>query len=472
MFDRRDFLLGSVALAAAVASACRGSGSDDSDASDEEGRDASSSTTVGTDPRSVARNAFLAGFPLVTTVRTMQTFAQIVGVNRLLVTPGLVDPRSHLVVGPNRDTVYALAVLDLRAGAQMLTLPEIPDRYHVVQFLDAWMGGFSLLGTRATGGRAGAWAIVPPGHDGPIPDGVDRLDCPTDQAFVLARVRAVDDTDAAEAVAVARRMRLAPLDPAAADRPPTMPAPVGTPQTVGADGIGFFDELGDALAVNTPVTDEQRAAIAAAADLGIGPGRHPSETADSDADILRRAVAEGLRALQDGESVDVRRVNGWDVNLALGTPETDRGLQERAVVARYFWAPVPAEEAVYPQANEASDGQPLDGAKQYRIRFPDGGLPPVDAFWSLTVYGPDMFLVPNRTGRYSLSGDTPGLVTNADGSLDVYLQHDPPEGREPNWLPVPEAPFNLTMRLYLPRSPVLDGSYDYPPITVIDEAET
>jgi hypothetical protein len=469
MFDRRDFLLGSVALAAAVAAACSGSGSDDSD---EEGQDVGGSTTVATDPRSVARNAFLAGFPLVTTVRTMQTFAQIVGVNRLLVTPGLVDPRSHLVVGPNRDTVYALAVLDLRAGAQVLTLPDIADRYHVVQFLDAWMGGFGLVGTRATEGRAGAWAIVPPGYDEPIPDGVDRLDCPTDQAFVLARFRAVDDTDAAEAVAVARRMRLAPLDPAAADRPPTMPAPAGTPQTVGADGIGFFDELGDALAVNTPVTDEQRAAIAAAADLGIGPGRHPSETADSDAGVLRRAVAEGLRALQDGESVDVRRVNGWDVNLALGTPETDRGLQERAVVARYFWAPVPAEEAVYPQAKEASDGQPLDGAKQYRIRFPDGGLPPVDAFWSLTVYGPDMFLVPNRTGRYSLSGDTPGLVTNADGSLDVFLQHDPPEGREPNWLPVPEGPFNLTMRLYLPRSPVLDGSYDYPPITVIDEAET
>jgi hypothetical protein len=251
-----------------------------------------------------------------------------------------------------------------------------------------------------------------------------------------------------------------------------MPAPAGTPQTVGSNGIEFFDELGDALAVNTPVTAEQRGAIAAAAELGIGPGRRPSETADGDADILGRAAAEGLRALQDAEGVDVRNVNGWDINLDLGTPETDRGLQERAVVARYFWAPVPAEEAVYPQATEASDGHPLDGAKRYLVHFPAGGLPPVDAFWSLTVYGPDMFLVPNRAGRYSLSGDTPGLSPNADGSLDVLLQHEPPEGREANWLPVPDGPFNLTMRLYLPRSPILDGTYDYPPISVIDEAET
>jgi hypothetical protein len=458
---RRDFLLGTAALAVATASGC----SDPTDQTDGEGQDVTSSTTV-TDRASIARDAFLAGFPLVTTVRTMQTFAGLIGVNRLFVTPGLVDPTSHLVVAPNRDTVYALAVLDLRAGPQVLSLPEIGDRYHVVQLLDAWMGGFGLLGTRATGGRAGSWAIVPPDYDGPVPDDADRLDCPTNQAFVLGRIRAVDDADAADAVAVARRWRLRGLG-ADARSTPDMPRPAGTPQTVGADGIAFYDQLGDALAVNRPVTDEQRAAIDAAADLGIGPGRHP--TAGSDREALERGVEAGMRELRDPEGLGVRNVNGWAVNLDLGTPETDRGLKERAIVARYFWGPVPAEEAVYPRATGDADGRPLDGGdgRRYRIHFPPGGLPPVEAFWSLTVYGPDMFLVPNPSGRYSLSGDTPGLATNGDGSLDVYLQAEPPPGHEANWLPVPAGPFNLIMRLYLPGEPILDGSYEYPPTTAI-----
>ncbi|HEY8527266.1 MAG TPA: DUF1214 domain-containing protein [Acidimicrobiales bacterium] len=465
-------LLGAAAWATAATAAAGCSSTDDGtgDATDREDHDMTDT------PAGRARDAFLAGFPLVTTARTMQTFADLIGVNRLFVTPGLVDPRSHLVVGPNRDTVYALAVVDLRAGPQVLSLPAIPDRYHVVQFLDAWMGGFGLVGTRTTGGRAGSWAIVPPDHDGPLPEGAGRLECPTDQAFVLARIRAVDDADAADAVAVGRRIELRPLPPPrrddrAAERaePPTLPPPPGRPEETGANGAAFFDELGDALAVNRPVTPEQRAAIDGAAALGVGPGRHPAADGnEEDVAVLERAVADGLRELERQEGVPVRVVNGWAVNLNLGTPETDRGLKERAIVARYFWGPVPAEEAVYPRAVADADGRPLDGARRYRIRFPAGGLPPVEAFWSLTVYGPDMFLVPNPAGRYSLSGDTPGLVTNADGSLDVLLQREPPAGREANWLPVPDGPFNLIMRLYLPGEAVVDGTYEYPPVTPID----
>jgi hypothetical protein len=471
-FGRRDLLAGMAALAATAAAGCSGSDetTDSTDPTNRGEQDMTGSTTVA-DRAALARDAFLAGFPLVTTVRIMQTFADRIGVNRLFVTPGLVDPTSRLVVAPNRDTVYALAVLDLRAGPQVLSLPTIDDRYHVAQLLDAWMGGFGLLGTRATGGRAGSWAIVPPDYDGPLPGDADRLDCPTNQAFLLGRIRAVDDADAADAGAVARRWRLRAVgsgDGAA----PSMPRPPGTPASVGADGIAFFDELGDALAINRPVTDEQRAAIDAAADLGIGPGRHPAEGGNGGNrgnEALRPGLAAGMRELRDRAGVGVRTVNGWAVNLDLGTPETDRGLRERAIVARYFWGPVPAEEAVYPRAVEASDGRPLDGGggKRYRIHFPPGGLPPVEAFWSLTVYGADMFLVPNPAGRFSLSGDTPGLEPNDDGGLDVYLQADPPRGREGNWLPIPDGPFNVIMRLYLPGEPILDGTYDYPPITAI-----
>lgn len=470
--DRRQLLRAGLVVSAGlvvegVVTGCGGTdGGRDGDGDGGNGGDG------GGDLARIAVDAFYAGFPLVTTVRTLQMFGEITGTNRLLVTPRLVDPDSRLVVAPNRDTVYVIAVLDLRAGPQVISLPDIPDRYHVVQLLDAWMGSFGLLGTRTTEGRSGSWAVVRPDDDTPLPDGVEPLVCPTTQAFVLGRIRAVDDADAVEAVAIGRTVQLRPLAALAVggDPPPAapaMPPPAGRPQTVGDDGIGFFDEMGDALDVNPPVSDEQRQAVDAAARLGVGPGEHPGRDGSAHAELLRRAVRDGLAALDDPAAVDAREVNGWMVNLDIGRADTEGGLRERAVIARSFWGPVPAEEAVYPRAVVADDGEPLDGSKRYRIRFPAGGLPPVDAFWSLTVYGPDMFLVPNDANRWSLSGDTPGLVTEADGSLDIYLQRDAPPQREANWLPVPPGRFELIMRLYLPRAPIVDGSYRYPPIEVL-----
>ena len=257
-------------------------------------------------PASIAGDAFLAGFPLVTTVRTMQTFAGLIGVNRLYVTPGLVNPTSHLVVAPNRDTVYALAVLDLRAGPQQLTMPAITDRYHVVQFLDAWMGGFGFVGTRTTGGKAGTWVVTPPSFTGALPDGTTRFACPTNFAIVLGRIRAIDDADAAAAAAVGRQIRLETLG--ASQPTPGFGTAAGTPQNAGANGLAYFDELGDALDANPPATLEQRAAIAAAGDLGVGAARHPSHDATAaDRRVLRRAVVEGLRDLGKDRALPARR---------------------------------------------------------------------------------------------------------------------------------------------------------------------
>ncbi len=193
---------------------------------------------------------------------------------------------------------------------------------------------------------------------------------------------------------------------------------------------------------------------------------HPSTDPKAQTAALASGVSTGLAAIEDPKVRGSRTINGWAVNLDLGKEATTTGLLSRAVVAKYYWGPVPAKEAVYPRALTADDGLALDGAKQYRIHFAVGKTPPVDAFWSVTVYGPDMFLVPNAANRFSISGDTPGLVRNADGSLDLFLQQQPPPAGAANWLPVPAGPFNLVMRCYLPRAPILDGSYAYPPITV------
>jgi hypothetical protein len=408
----------------------------------------------------------------------METFAGLVGTNRLFWAAGLANPASRLVVAPNRDTVYAIAVLDLRTGPQVLTVPALAHRYGVFQFLDAWMNTFAYVGTRATKGRAGSWIVVPPGFSGAVPAGMHLLRATTNQVIILGRLRAVDDADAAATVGLRRDTTLVSrpdLAPGAAcaratascparPAPSPLPKPQGTPQSVGANGAASFDELGDDLAVNPPVSAPQQAVIRAAGRLGIGAGRHPGRGPVRS--VLAEAVRAGLRELQNRALPGSQTVNGWSVNLRIGRADPQLGLREEAAVARYGWGPTVAEEAVYPRAVTASDRRPLDGAKRYVIHVAKGNAPPVDAFWSYTAYGPDMFFVPNATGRYSISGDTPGLVRNPDGSLDVYLQHDPPAGHEANWLPVPSGPFNLVMRLYLPRRSVLDGTYPYPAVTV------
>jgi len=236
---------------------------------------------------------------------------------------------------------------------------------------------------------------------------------------------------------------------------------------VGDSGAAFFDELGEALAHDPPVTPEQRAAIDAAAPLGVGAGARP--TAEQQA-VLSDAMAAARAALAEQRSQAVSTHDGWEVDLSLGSDDTDRGLEARAVIARYFWGPVPAAEAVYPRATTDGDGRPLDGGTRYQLRFEPGQQPPVGAFWSVTAYDPDMFLVVNPQNRYSISGQTPGLVSGADGSLDLLIQHDPPIGREANWLPVPAGPFSLIMRLYLPGAAILDGSYRYPPVVALGPA--
>jgi hypothetical protein len=480
--DRRRFLLGALGAAAGLGlapmlAAC----SDD----DQGSSPRSTSTTTGgsstTGPGGgggVAdlREAFFAGLPLLTTYRTLQTFAPITGINHVFASPGLTNATTRLVVAPNHDTVYALAVLDLAAGPVRIALPDIPDRYHVIQVIDAWMGGVALLGTRTTGGRSGSWVVAPPDAGPNPPGGGEVVRCPTRHAFVLGRLRAVDDADAGVASAVAHSIRIEPVmlgggpapPPGALPRTAPLPLgpPLGPPQTVGEDGAAFFDELGDVLVQEEPVTAAQRKALAAVADL-VGPGRHPTtEHPDRRAD-LAEAVDSGLAQLAQGLDAAADLHNGWRVNLNLGTGDDRQSLAERALIAKYFWGPVPAEEAVYPKAVTADDGQPLDGSKRYRIRLAGDDLPPVDAFWSFTVYAEDLFFYPNPLDRYSLSGDTPGLVRDADGSIELALQHADPASAGTNWLPVPDGPFHLVMRLYLPRPPVLEGTWDYPPVQVV-----
>ena len=215
----------------------------------------------------VAAEAYVAGYPLVVTVRTLQRLGGLLGVNQLIWQRSLAGPDSRTIVAPNRDTLYSVAVLDLRSGPVALTLPAVTDRYFTYQLLDAWTESFAYVGTRTTGGRAGTWVISPPGWNGDVSEGAEHIQATTPQVFLLGRFLVDDEADVAEVTAIGERAALQPLsaltggDPA--PPPPAPGAPAGTPQDVPADA-GFFDELGDALAVNPPTTDLQRRLFCAA----------------------------------------------------------------------------------------------------------------------------------------------------------------------------------------------------------------
>ncbi|HEY4377824.1 MAG TPA: DUF1254 domain-containing protein, partial [Acidimicrobiales bacterium] len=322
---RRAIALGVVAVTLAACSSGTSSSSDSSSTTRAHVTAPSEpSTTVAPAEGSreaVARDAALAGYPLVTTVRTMQLFAGLTGVNTLLRTAMLAGPSTRLIVAPNHDTVYAIAVLDLRAGPQALTVPSITDRYYTFQVIDAWMGTVANIGTGATKSAAGTWVVVPPGFHGTLPAGVHRVDSPSNQLFVLGRFRAVDDADAAAAHADSSRVTLQSLatyerQPGPTQAAPSMAKPVGRPQTVGANGMGFYDELAAALVANPPPNADDRRAITAVRALGVVAGGHPStSTSSAERAVLLQGLADANDRAASTALLGNHLVDGWSVNL-------------------------------------------------------------------------------------------------------------------------------------------------------------
>lgn len=271
-------------------------------------------------PTDRGAEAYVAGYPLVVSTRTMQRLGGLVGVNNLVWQTTLTGPGSRLIVAPNRDTLYSVAVLDLRAEPVVLTLPEVTDRYYTYQLLDAWTDSFAYIGTRATGGRAGSWAITAPGWTGDLSPGTDRIEAPTPQVFLLGRFLVDDDADIANVTAISRQSSLKPLS----GTPPaevSLGDPAGAPQDIPTDHT-FFAELSTALAVNPATTDSQRDLLASIDQL--------------DAETLDKAAARGSERITAATADVSEQDDSWSVNLDIGRYDEDDALL-RAAVARVGW---------------------------------------------------------------------------------------------------------------------------------------
>jgi hypothetical protein len=339
--------------------------------------------------------------------------------------------------------------------------------------LDAWTNIFASPGKRTTGTRAGHFAITGPGWTGKLPPGVRALKAPTNMVWIIGRTQTHGPKDYAAVRALQRQVRLTPLS---AFGKPSKP-PAGTVdasidmrrapvEVVGAMGTAAFLNRMAALMKDNPSPADDAPTLAKLGRLGVVPGQpfDPGKLDPAFAKGPERALPIALDRLTQAAKATGAAQNGWRIpSMKLADFGTDHAT--RAVIALVGLGANLAADAVYPSAYVDADGQPLNGAHRYLLRFEKGQEPPVRAFWSVTMYDPDSFFVANPLKRYALSSWM-SLKRNRDGSLDLYIQMDSPgKALESNWLPAPAGDFNLTLRMYWPsdKSPsVLDGSWKPP----------
>ncbi len=432
----------------------------------------------------IAGQGFLYGYPLVVMdlSRGVMTHATKpertrAPANQFNVSEEFPDPSFTDVVSPNADTLYSMSWLDLSNEPIVLSLPDTGDRYYLMQMLDAWTNVFASPGTRTTGNRAGDYAIVGPNFQGTLPTGLKEIKSPTSMVWMIGRTQTNGPGDYAAVRELKAKYRLTPLSAWGADYSPPADVPLDptidadappVKQSLELDAAKFFDRLAR-LMVDNPPAAADAPMIEELAKIGVVPGE-PFELAKLDA-AAAAAVERGFAAahaalLAAGKALDDEPpVNGWSVTMNVGDYGTD--YHQRAVIALVgLGANLPAD-AVYPMTSIDGAGQPLTGANKYAITFAKDQIPPVRAFWSLTMYDAKHFFVANPLDRYAL-GNRDQLQFADDGSLTLYLQHESPGAdREPNWLPTPADEFNVIMRLYWPMPSVLDGAWKPPAIVRI-----
>jgi hypothetical protein len=379
------------------------------------------------------------------------------------------------VVRMNVDTLYSFAWLDLSKEPIILSVPDTNDRYYLMPILDMWTNVFASPGKRTTGTKAGNFAVVGPNWKGTLPAGFKQLRAPTNITMIAGRTQANGPADYEVVNALQEQYKLTPLS--SWGKPYTPPKGVVDPsidmktppveQLAKMDAATFFKRLSALLKTNPPPAADAPA-LGKLAKIGIVPGQdfEMAKLSPATAKGLEKCVQVALEKLQAAAKKTGKPVNGWSVPpMNLANFGTDYGV--RAVIALVgLGANLPAD-AIYPSAYADGDGKPLTGQNRYALHFDKGQTPPVNAFWSITMYNAESFFVDNPLNRYNLAGWMP-LKHNEDGSLDLYFQKDSPGAdRESNWLPAPEGEFSLTMRMYWPKGSGLNGAWRPPAIQTV-----
>jgi len=373
------------------------------------------------------------------------------------------------VVRPNFDTLYSIAWLDLTNGPAIVSAADTGGRYFLLQMLDMWSDVFAVPGKRTNGTNAANFALVPPGWSGNLPPDVERINAPTPYVWIIGRTQTdgVKDYDAVHKVQDGYKITLlddwgkAPrkveqkIDPSVDTKTEPLRLVNGMP------AAEFFKYGAELMKRNPPhVTDWST--LARMKRIGLEPGKFDSTKVSVDA--LTKGAAAGLELMTDKAPTVARVVNGWQMNTDTMGVYGDYYLK-RAIIAMIGLGANQADDAIYPLNIADADGKSVMGENKYVLHFDKDQLPPVGAFWSLTMYDAEGFPVANPINRFAI-GDRDALKYNADGSLDLYVQNENPgPDKEANWLPAPKSgQLALTLRLYAPKPQVADGRWNPPPI--------
>jgi len=433
-----------------------------------------------------AVDAYIYGYPLVTmdmTRKFVTNYATVQGsrgpmgqIIKLRTYPAVDD---HAVTAPNADTLYTTAFLDVSKEPWVFSIPDMGDRYYLMPMLDGWTDVFQVPGKRTTGGKAQKYAITGPGWSGTLPDGVTEYKSPTGIIWILGRIYCTGTPDDyAKVHALQDKFSLVPLSyygkpytPLPGEVDNSLDMKTAVRDQVDALGVAeYFTYLARLMKTNPPTPDDAPM-VAKMARIGLVPGQ------DFDASMLGAFDKEAIRPVPKLAQVKIIEyfkkaavpVNGWSyLTKDIGVYGTNY-IQRALVTAIGLGANRP-QDAIYPTSEKDSDGKDYDGAsKKYVMHFDKDQFPPVNGFWSLTMYDASYFFVPNPLNRYTLSQRNK-FVTNADGSVDLYLQADSPgKAKEANWLPAPKAKFIPMLRLYWPKDTppsIIDGTWKPPAIKV------
>jgi hypothetical protein len=424
-------------------------------------------------------DGYIYGYPLVLMNATKQATLSPKGlgvsekpINTFIHSREFATTSYTLVTSPNVDTLYSNAWLDLSKGPLLLHVPKTTGRYYIMQMLDAWTNVFADPGTRTAGSEGGEYVIVGPKWTEEFPAHATRINSATDMAWINLRIECFGPHDYPAVNAIQDQFTLNPLQSVEAHisrLPLTAHTHDPSPEYIVShmNANQFFNTMEDLL-TDTPPTPADEPIIEKLATINIYPSRE-SEREELDPAIeagLEKAIPVAKSRINAAIHMIGDVVNGWRICKSdIGTYRTNY-LQRAAIACWALGVNLP-EDAVYPFTYVDSDGNHLNGSRTYKIHFDKGKTPPVNAFWSITMYNAEHFLVANRLDRYAIQSHN-NLQYNTDGSLDIFIQRTPPKEKIMNWLPCPKEYFNLILRMYWPKSEVLDGTWTPPAVLLVE----
>jgi len=430
--------------------------------------------------RVIAKQAYTYGFPMVDNYRVQYAYFVDTGNpeykgpwNQIVSLARVATPADTAIQTPNSDTPYSFVGMDLRAEPIVLTVPPIEkDRYFSIQLIDAYTFNFDYIGSRTTGNDGGSFLIAGPGWKGETPKGVKKvMRSETEFVFAVYRTQLFSPDDLDNVKKIQAGYKAEPLSAFLGQPAPTAAPTIDfiKPLTPNEEktSLAFFNILNFTLQF-CPTDPSETELMARFAKIGVGAGK--TFDASTLSPEVKTAIEQGmadawvdLRNLE--KQIDSGKVTTGDL---FGTrAHLKNNYLYRMAAAVFGIYGNSKQEAMYPVYGVDADGQKLDGANRYTMRFASGQLPPVHAFWSLTMYElPASLLVANPINRYLLNSPMlPQFVKDADGGLTFYVQNESPgKDKEPNWLPAPKGPFFIAMRLYWPKEAALDGAWKQPPM--------